>query len=139
VLDQSTGLSMALIDLDHFKRVNDAASHEAGDIVLQQVANLLSDAAADSGLAARLGGEESLLILPGVDRVEAAQRCEQVRRAVATHDWRPITGAIPVTASIGVTTMVGGQPTSSELLAQADRNLYAAKRSGRNRVVADPA
>nr|WP_240943216.1 GGDEF domain-containing protein [Planosporangium thailandense] len=136
-------LSVALVDLDHFKRVNDTLSHAAGDLVLQEVAGLLAEAAADTAaggaVAARLGGEEFLLIFPETDAVEAARRCERVRRAIGEHSWGPVTGELPVTASIGVSTAIDGRITPSALLAQADRNLYAAKRAGRNRVVADPA
>ncbi|MEV6596814.1 GGDEF domain-containing protein [Actinoplanes sp. NPDC051346] len=84
-------------------------------------------------------GEEFVLVLPGVDADESVRRCERLRRSIAGHAWRPITGDLPVTASIGVTTVADGASTPSALLAAADRNLYAAKRSGRNRVVADPA
>jgi diguanylate cyclase (GGDEF)-like protein len=132
-------LSAALVDLDHFKRVNDTLSHAAGDLVLEQVAALLADVAVDSGLVARLGGEEFLLVFPDTEADEAVRRCERLRRAIHEHLWRPVAGNIPVTASIGVTTVPNGRTTASALLAGADRNLYAAKRAGRNRVVADPA
>ncbi|MGC9670874.1 diguanylate cyclase [Planosporangium sp. 12N6] len=131
-------LAAALIDLDHFKRVNDTCSHATGDAVLQQVAMLLEAAAPGPAVAARLGGEEFLLILPDTDADAAVRHCERLREAIARHAWGPVTGGLPVTASIGVTCAAAGQTTSSALLAQADRNLYAAKRTGRNRVVADP-
>jgi diguanylate cyclase (GGDEF)-like protein len=134
-----TPLSVALVDLDHFKRINDTFSHATGDVVLQQIATLLDEAAVGPAVAARLGGEEFLLILPDADADEAMRRCEQLRQAIAAHAWTPVTGEIPVTASIGVTTVADRDSTPSALLAQADRNLYAAKRSGRNRVIADPA
>jgi two-component system cell cycle response regulator len=136
--ERRTPLSAALVDLDHFKRVNDTLSHATGDAVLQQVAALLADTATDSAVAARLGGEEFLLILPGTDAEAAVRRCEQLRQTIAAHRWHPITGELPVTASIGVSTTEAGNTTPSALLAQADRNLYAAKRIGRNRVVGDP-
>ncbi|MGC9670651.1 diguanylate cyclase [Planosporangium sp. 12N6] len=132
-------LSAALVDLDHFKRVNDTLSHATGDAVLVRLAALLADVATGDAVAARLGGEEFLLILPDTDADEAVRRCEGLRRAVSAHPWRAVTGALPVTASIGVTTVSAGAITASALLARADRNLYAAKRAGRNRVVADPA
>jgi diguanylate cyclase (GGDEF)-like protein len=132
-------LSVGLVDLDHFKRINDTLSHATGDLVLQQVAGLLTAAAAEDAIAVRLGGEEFLLILPGIDADEAVRRCEQLCLAIAAHPWQPVTGDLPVTASVGVTTVVDGRSTSSALVAEADRNLYAAKRAGRNRVVADPA
>ncbi|WP_245736615.1 tetratricopeptide repeat-containing diguanylate cyclase [Micromonospora pattaloongensis] len=133
-------ISVALLDLDHFKRVNDTLSHETGDVVLKQVARLLAGAAegaGDQALAARLGGEEFLLIMPDADAATAMRHCERLRRAIGSHPWEPVTGKLPVTASIGLTTVPAGQITPSALLAQADRNLYTAKRSGRDRVVGD--
>ena len=84
-----------------------------------------------------MGGEEFLLIFPGADAGEAARRCERLRLRIRAHAWEPVTGALPVTASIGVTTAPDGRGTPSALLSQADRNLYAAKRDGRDRVVVD--
>ncbi|NJC71648.1 diguanylate cyclase [Planosporangium thailandense] len=139
LIDSGTPVSVALVDLDYFKRVNDTLSHAAGDLVLQRVAELLAEAAGDGAVAARLGGEEFLLIFPDIDTDETVRRCEKMRRAIQGHPWRPITGDLPVTASIGVATVTGGRGSPSALLAQADRNLYAAKRAGRDRVVADPA
>ena len=130
-------LSVAIVDLDHFKRVNDTLSHGTGDTVLQHIALLLTEAATDSAIAARMGGEEFLLIFPGVDAAEAARRCERLRLRVHENSWTPITGTLHVTTSIGVTTATDGRASPSALLAQADRNLYAAKRAGRNRVVVD--
>jgi diguanylate cyclase (GGDEF)-like protein len=132
-------LAVALIDLDHFKRVNDTLSHATGDTVLQQVAELLmEETAGGSAVAARMGGEEFLLIFPGLDAREAALRCERLRLRLRAHAWQPITGTLPVTTSIGVTaTTPDGHGSFSALLAQADCNLYAAKRDGRDRVIAD--
>ena len=136
--EQRTPLSAALLDLDHFKRINDTMSHEAGDAVLERVGAILADAATGPAAAARMGGEEFLLILPGIDTDEAMRRCEELQRAIRAEPWAQITGGLPVTASIGLTTVRDGACTQSALLSAADRNLYAAKRSGRDRVVADP-
>jgi two-component system, cell cycle response regulator len=130
-------ISVAICDLDHFKRINDTLSHATGDTVLQQVGKLLQEAATGPSIAARMGGEEFLLIFPGVDAAEAEQRCERLRLRIRAHGWTPITGSHPVTTSIGVTTAEDGRASVSALLSQADRNLYAAKRAGRDRVVAD--
>lgn len=130
-------ISVAIVDLDHFKRVNDTLSHSTGDAVLQVIAKLLTEAAPGNAIAARMGGEEFLLIFPDTGAAEAAQRCDALRLRVRAHPWAPITGALPVTTSIGVTTAPDGRATPSALLSQADRNLYAAKRSGRDRVVVD--
>jgi two-component system, cell cycle response regulator len=130
-------ISVAIVDLDHFKRINDTLSHSTGDTVLQHVAALLSEAATGNAIAARMGGEEFLLIFPDTGLAEAAQRCDALRLQVRAHPWAPITGSLPVTTSIGVTAAPDGRSTPSALLSQADRNLYAAKRTGRDRVVVD--
>ncbi len=130
--------TVALIDLDHFKRVNDTLSHGTGDRVLCEVADLLAREASalDGGVAARLGGEEFVLILPGTDRGAVGELLEQVRRAVEEHPWFSLTGDLPVTISIGAVTAPDEGIERSSLLARADERLYKAKRAGRNRVVA---
>nr|BFE69242.1 hypothetical protein GCM10020092_025430 [Actinoplanes digitatis] len=132
-----TPISVAILDLDHFKRVNDTLSHSTGDTVLQNVAQLLSESVSGAMIAARMGGEEFLLVLPGMDAQEATERCERLRLRIRAHAWEPITGTLAVTTSIGVTTAAEGRATPSALLSLADRNLYVAKREGRDRVVAD--
>jgi diguanylate cyclase (GGDEF)-like protein len=132
-----TPVSVAIVDLDHFKRINDTLSHHTGDTVLQHVAQLLAAAATGPGFAARMGGEEFLLVFAGTAAEEAAQRCEQLRLRIRAHTWEPITGSIVVTTSIGVTTSAEGRDTPAVLLGRADRNLYTAKRAGRDRVVRD--
>jgi diguanylate cyclase (GGDEF)-like protein len=134
---RSAPISVAIADLDHFKRINDTLSHATGDTVLQQVGKLLQEAAFGPAVAARMGGEEFLLIFPGINAEEASVRCERLRLRIRAHPWSPITGSHAVTTSIGVTTAADGRATVSALLSQADRNLYAAKRAGRDRVVTD--
>ncbi len=84
----ATYLSVAILDLDHFKAVNDQLSHDTGDEVLRRLAPLLQSGAAEDGFAARLGGEEFLVVLPGFDAEQAARRCETLRRVVREHAWR---------------------------------------------------
>jgi two-component system cell cycle response regulator len=134
---QRTPLSMAILDLDHFKRINDTLSHSTGDTVLQEVSELLNDSVSGPMIVARIGGEEFLLLLPGMDAAEAAECCERLRLRIRAHAWESLTGTLPVTMSIGVTTTPDGRASSSTLLSLADRNLYVAKREGRDRVVAD--
>ena len=136
---EGTALSAALVDIDFFKRVNDTLSHETGDHVLQRIAAVLSSVLVEPATVARLGGEEFVIVLPGTGPAEAAAICEQARAAVQRHDWANLVGDMPITVSIGFSSCTGGRITSSALLSQADRNLYAAKRSGRNRVFGDPA
>jgi diguanylate cyclase (GGDEF)-like protein len=134
---QQLPLSVAILDLDHFKCINDTMSHSTGDTVLQEVSGLLAESVSGPMIAARIGGEEFLLVLPGTDAAAAAERCERLRLRIRAHGWEPITGTMPVTTSIGVATSVDGRTSSSSLLSLADRNLYQAKREGRDRVVAD--
>jgi two-component system cell cycle response regulator len=132
-----TPISVAILDLDHFKRVNDTFSHSTGDTVLQQVAQLLTEAVSGPMIAARMGGEEFLLIMPGTTEEQAIERCERLRLRIRAHAWEQIVGSLPVTTSIGVTSAREGRGSPSSLLSLADRNLYVAKREGRDRVVSD--
>ena len=137
VRDGGPALAIAMIDLDFFKRVNDLRSHEVGDDVLRAVGQILSRlaAAVPGGVAARMGGEEFLLILPGTDEGAVEACAEAVRRSIAEHDWQPITAGVAVTASIGVAVAPADGQRNSSLLGAADRRLYLAKSSGRDRVV----
>lgn len=187
-------LVVAIVDADHFKRVNDTYSHEVGDQAIRELARILQatlaelsdvvvggesprtaraarkpvetrraaaacadddtagpsqsgDGAvpagvpttlpvADTAFVARLGGEEFLVVLPGLDLRAAAQPLERLRHAVLAHDWSPIVRDVPMAISIGVAA-AQARDTQSELLARADRCLYVAKRAGRDRVVVD--
>jgi two-component system cell cycle response regulator len=135
--DSGSAFTLGLLDLDHFKRINDTLSHAVGDEVLRQVASLLQ-AAVDEvphGLAVRMGGEEFLLLLPGVDRVAGFRRLEHLRGQIAAHPWQDLTGEVPVTASIGVASAPQDASERSALISHADQNLYRAKNDGRNRVI----
>ncbi len=134
----SLSLSIAIADLDHFKRVNDLHSHAVGDSVLKQLAVLLEEACPPTGFVARLGGEEFLLVLPGQDAVQAQATCETFALNVRTYGWRALVGDLPVTVSIGLVATPSDTVVMSALLAEADRALYEAKRTGRDRVVAVP-
>ncbi len=135
-------LAVAMVDLDHFKAVNDTCSHDAGDAVLLRTAAMLEAAVARAArspgaYAARLGGEEFLLVLPGLDLVRARELAEDLRHRIAAHDWSDVAPGAPVTASIGLAAAPGPpQPVSrcAELLREADVQLYAAKAAGRDRV-----
>ena len=131
-------LWVALLDLDHFKRVNDTCSHAVGDEVLRAVAGLLQDTGAPvaGSFAARLGGEEFVLVLPGSDAAAVARHLEAIRAAVAEHPWAALTGGLPVTLSTGAaSTAEVADRTAAQLLGRADARLYRAKREGRDRVV----
>jgi two-component system, cell cycle response regulator len=141
--EDAGAVTVALLDLDHFKRINDTFSHDVGDQVLRAVAALLEDAAATApgspggSFAARMGGEEFLLVLVGGDPAEAAGHLERLRRAIGSHPWSELTTGWPVTISIGATsTHSAGAATPAALLSRADACLYRAKTGGRDRVVA---
>lgn len=139
-------VTLALLDLDYFKLVNDTCSHEVGDDVLRAVGELLQGieaahchAGGTGSFAARMGGEEFLLVLVGCDRQTAARHLEDVRRTVAAHPWTELTRAMSITVSIGAASTAGlVDPSPADLLGRADAHLYRAKRQGRDRVVSDP-
>lgn len=128
-------LSLVMLDLDHFKQVNDIHGHTAGDAVLRSTANLLSRCLRASDVACRYGGEEILLILPDCGAEHAVQKaqqlCDSIRSQVVTENGT----AISVTGSFGVTSTCNAHCEASELVAQADTALYQAKADGRDRVV----
>ncbi|WP_299429392.1 tetratricopeptide repeat protein [uncultured Meiothermus sp.] len=126
-------LSVALVDIDHFKQINDSFSHQIGDDVLRLVGQILESSCRGVDFASRYGGEEFALVFPQTDLVGALIACERVRQRIAGYDWSDIHPRLAVTVSIGV----GSDPTLSnheKLLSAADQQLYAAKRAGRNRV-----
>lgn len=135
----SEGFGLALMDLDHFKRVNDECSHLVGDAVLRRVAEILKTNSRPNDLPARYGGEEFVLILSDLDARSSRQACERVRAAVAAENWRAIDPRIKLTVSVGMTHTTEFQaiPTANLLLALADSRLYRAKAEGRNRVITD--
>ena len=141
---EGTPLVVAIVDADHFKRVNDLLSHEIGDRVICELALVLESslppvpdpAPLHSRFVARLGGEEFLVVLPGLDTTTSTRVLQGIRDAVANHGWNHLIGALPLTVSVGGAEARSGD-TQSTLLARADHNLYAAKAAGRNRLVVD--
>jgi diguanylate cyclase (GGDEF)-like protein len=130
------GLSLVLLDLDHFKRVNDTWGHASGDEVLKDAARILRSVCRDLDVPARLGGEELVLLLPETDGEGARVVAERVRERIqSTRHEAPDGDSFQVTTSIGVASLGPDAPTADALLHRADEALYAAKRSGRNRVV----
>ena len=130
-------LAIAMLDVDHFKRINDDLTHDVGDQVLRVLAGILTDAltSVPDGIVARIGGEEFLLVMPGIAAVDVRVLCEEVRAAVADHDWSAINADLRVTASLGVAFAPDDADTSPALVRAADVRMYVAKRDGRNRVV----
>jgi len=130
-------LSVVIVDVDHFKRVNDTFGHLAGDAVLKTVASLLAQGLRAEDVLARYGGEEFVIVARGLDGEHALQLADRARVTVACTPIHYADQSITVTASAGVAsiTCCGPQPDKTELLGLADSRLYLAKQSGRNRVV----
>jgi diguanylate cyclase (GGDEF)-like protein len=127
-------LAVVIADLDGFKDVNDRFGHPAGDVVLREFARTLEEGIRDIDLAARWGGEEFVLLLPGTDLGGAARVAERIRQALAARVILSAAGEpIAVTASFGVAAHAGSG-RADQLLATADAALYEAKRGGKNRV-----
>lgn len=126
--------SLILVDIDHFKHVNDTWGHEAGDHVLQRVARLLSDAVRTVDTCARYGGEEIALLLPQTALTGAVDLAERLRRTLSERPVYYHGTEIPVTASFGVSSYPESAGTHDALVTTADRALYEAKSAGRNRV-----
>jgi diguanylate cyclase (GGDEF)-like protein/PAS domain S-box-containing protein len=127
-------LSLIMVDIDHFKVINDRFGHQAGDKVLHFLGDLLNHSVRGNDTCCRYGGEEFLVVLLGMDEDGAVERAECLRKAVAISviDFGATT--ISVTASFGVATFPHDGETADELIAVADSALYAAKAAGRNRV-----
>jgi diguanylate cyclase (GGDEF)-like protein len=139
-LRRQAELSVILLDLDHFKRVNDTHGHLAGDATLKRVAALAGAAARADDVVGRYGGEELVIIARGAALPEAAALAERLRAEVERAEVIYGDTAIRVTMSAGVASLacVGPTGTPAALFACADTRLYAAKQAGRNRVVASP-
>ena len=128
-------MSVLMVDLDHFKRINDTYGHPQGDAVLKETARIMLDVMRKVDLVARYGGEEFMVIMPHTDLKGAAKAAERVRSAVESNHFEGMAAAGDVTVSIGVTTWAEGVETDVEsLIKMADVALYKAKEYGRNRV-----
>jgi diguanylate cyclase (GGDEF)-like protein len=127
-------ISIAVIDVDHFKSINDTYGHGIGDQVLSGLAELMHDAARASDVLVRAGGEEFLLVMPTTDNDSALAVSERIRSEIQSRSWDEIAVGLIVTVSVGVAA-TERLTDFDELVSIADANLYAAKRSGRNCVV----
>lgn len=130
----SAPFSVAMLDLDHFKAINDTYGHAVGDEVLKQFSATVGATMRETDVFGRYGGEEFLLLLLVADPQAALAPLERIRIAVALHDWEAVVPGLALTTSIGV---AGLRPeeTVAQLLRRADEALYEAKAAGRNRVV----
>ncbi len=127
-------LAVAMIDIDHFKHINDTHGHEAGDQALRAVAGVLHAHTRPQDISARFGGEEFCMLASGLDEAGCAQHFEQLRAAIAALELPLGEQTLRMTTSIGVCRMSAPSHTLHALLGEADRQLYLAKAGGRNRV-----
>lgn len=127
-----TPLSLVMVDLDHFKTINDQHGHPVGDQVLKFVAQALERHKRKGDFVARFGGEEFLVLLPHTGAEDAVRWAERLRAAMASLAVTSDVGPLAVTASFGVAQWQNGQLTPETLIAAADKALYSAKQAGRN-------
>ena len=132
-------VSLVLVDIDHFKKVNDTWGHEAGDAVLRQVARILHDGVRSVDICVRYGGEEIAMLLAQTESERAVEVAERLRERIASQPIRHGGAEIPVTASFGVATYPETVKVRDQLFPSSDKALYIAKHAGRNCVRAKPA
>jgi two-component system cell cycle response regulator len=133
------GLAILMLDVDHFKRINDTHGHDAGDAVLREVANVLREATRPEDLVARYGGEEFVLALPVAAPDQATERAERIRASLAARRIVAGTTALRMTASLGLAFAPADRPRSATaMITAADRCLLQAKHAGRDCIVFRP-
>jgi diguanylate cyclase (GGDEF)-like protein len=129
-------LSLLMLDIDHFKQINDQFGHMTGDEVLIEISRRLRSTLRGDEVFARYGGEEFCLLLPDTALAESLQVAERMRSAVSSTEIVTEHASLPVTLSIGATcTQDDATLNTAQLIERADRNLYTAKHAGRNRIV----
>ncbi len=140
-LRYGTPLSVTMLDLDHFKQINDKYGHDCGDQVLREFGRLVTDNAREIDIVGRYGGEEFLMILPNTDAIRATIVAERVRKAAEEHVYRYKEFLVRVTVSAGIASVPANREarTELELLKAADSALYRAKQASRNKVIVDRA
>mgnify|MGYP000923010801 FL=1 len=129
-------VSLALLDIDHFKSINDKFGHQYGDLLLKSFSRYISSTIREEDLAARFGGDEILLVFPGMEQADAVKKAEEIRRNFITLDVHAGTEKVATTITVGVATFPQNGKTLDEVIRSADWALYAAKEEGRNRVKA---
>lgn len=134
-----TTASLVMLDIDHFKRINDTYGHQAGDRVIKEVAQTIRRHIRDTDIAGRYGGEEFAMLLPDTDRIGANHFAERLRKAIAAIAVAHEGQTIQLTASLGISDLVA-EPCEryEQLIARADAALYESKRNGRDRITVYP-
>lgn len=133
---EGRGFGVLMMDIDHFKQVNDTYGHAAGDLVLTRIARVLSEKVREFDLVARMGGEEFLIALPDTSPDETFAAAERLRQAIAKTETQVCDNVVKLTCSVGTACSSRAVPNPVDVIALADAALYAAKDSGRNRTVA---
>ncbi|MEN8136771.1 MAG: diguanylate cyclase [Thermodesulfobacteriota bacterium] len=127
-------IAIAMLDIDHFKKINDVYGHQCGDMILHETAQLMSNLLRNYDAIGRYGGEEFLIILPETTSEQSLTICNRIRLTVQNHSYRYNGHKLHITVSIGIATKQAGESMIPDrLIAEADRYLYIAKESGRNR------
>jgi diguanylate cyclase (GGDEF)-like protein len=134
LLSSGAAPALAVVDVDRFKAINDAAGHPAGDAVLRAVGQLLVEGCRDTDEVCRWAGDEFVILLPDTTAEQAERAIERIRRSIAAHDWSALGIEVPVRISAGIAQAARGDDRRT-LFAAADGVLYDAKRAGRDRVV----
>jgi diguanylate cyclase (GGDEF)-like protein len=129
-------VSVAILDLDHFKSINDRFGHATGDNVLVRVAGVLCDTLRASDIVVRSGGEEFVIVMPMTDAPAATACCRRIHKAINEERWGQLADGLIVTASVGVAS-THDLSALETLVNLADRRLYEAKDAGRDRIVAE--
>jgi diguanylate cyclase (GGDEF)-like protein len=128
-------MSLLMLDIDHFKAINDTYGHVKGDVILREVSRLVKSCVRETDIASRYGGEELAVILPETPSLEAAAIAERMRKEIAALRFPHDGTELSITMSVGVHSVEGGaEARSEEVIQKADAALYEAKKSGRNRV-----
>ncbi len=139
-IDANSPLSLLIADIDHFKHINDTYGHDVGDAVLEEFANRFRENTRSIDLVCRFGGEEFILVMPGVDFESSYQIAERLLARIAEKPFRVSSElSVPITASVGLSTIDSANDTPEIIFKRADNALYAAKRAGRNRVMSEAA
>jgi len=133
--EQNGVVSCLMLDIDHFKSVNDNLGHAAGDIVIKAFADIISQTIRDIDVVGRYGGEEFVVALPGLKEEEAAKIADEIRIGIMQRSFKEISDELKVTSSFGVASTINNMWESTKMVDLADQAYYVAKTSGRNRVV----
>lgn len=131
---ENSDFSVLFVDLDHFKKINDTYGHDAGDIVLKEVANSMGKTIRDSDIIGRVGGEEFCIYLPNTSHNGAMNIAEKLREKIESLDFNFNNTKVKVTASIGVSSKLRHHKSIADIQRDADHAMYHAKKDGRNRV-----